>query len=127
MNDDIAKPTDHGFTYEVYLYVSIPLTWATLLKQAGENHYDHRCNFEAQRGVINGLYNCASPPSCPKRVSWSDLDLVTKVAEQLECHTQDHLLIRAIRRWLRETKDAIEHQRQLCVELPGSQGASDDA
>src|SRR5574341_1479416 len=53
-------------------------------------------------------------------VTWSDLDLTTKVAEQLEYHTQDHTLIRAIRSWLRETMDAIAHQRNACMELSGT-------
>lgn len=128
MNDTPAKPIDRGFEYEVRLCVSIPLSWASLLKEAAAHHYDHLCREIGKQGVINGLYNTAYDSEYPstRAVSWRDLDLITKVAEQLEYHTQDHLLIRAIRRWLRETKDAIEHQRVLCMELPGSRKLDDD-
>jgi len=117
-----GAPIQRGFTYEVHLNVSIPIAWATLLKQAAKHHYDYKCNEAGDHGVINGLYNTACDsewPSCYP-VTWSDLDLTTKVAEQLEYHTQDHGLVRAIRAWLRATMDAIAHQRTACMELPGS-------
>ena len=117
-----SSPIQKGFEYEVRLAVSIPLAWAKLLKESSKHHYDMRCNEAGHHGVINGLYNTACDSEWPStyRVSWSDLDLVTKVAEQLEYHTHDHELIGAIRTWLRVTKDAIEAQRELCVKLPGS-------
>ena len=117
-----STPIQRGFEYEVKLAVSIPLAWATLLKEASKHHYDLRCNEAGHHGVINGLFNTAQGSEWPSTypVTWSDLDLTTKVAEQLEYHTHDHVLIHAIRAWLRATMDAIEAQRQLCLKLPGS-------
>ena len=117
-------PIQRGFRYEVSLCVSIPLAWATLLKETSKHHYDLRCNEAGHHGVINGLHNTACDSEYPSSypVTWSDLDLTTKVAEQLEYHTNDHALIRAIRAWLRETMNAIAHQHKVCRELPGSSG-----
>ncbi len=118
------KPIRIGFHYEVRLAVSIPIAWATLLKAASKHHYDLRCNEAGHHGVINGLFNTAQGSEWPSNhpVTWSDLDLITKVAEQLEYHTNDHALIRAIRAWLRETMDAIERQRKVCYALPETSG-----
>ena len=115
-----ATPIQKGFEYEVRLAVSIPRAWATLLKESSKHHYDMRCNEAGHHGVVNGLYNTALDSEWPSTypVSWRDLDLVTKVAEQLECHTHDHEMIRAIRAWLRATKDTIEVQHELCAKLP---------
>jgi hypothetical protein len=121
-----VTPIQRGFRYEVSLYVSIPIAWATLLKESAKHHYDGRCKDAGHHGVINGLYNTAQGSEWAHvfPVTWSDLDLTTKVAEQLEYHTTDHALIRTIRTWLRETMDAIAHQRNACMELPGT--APDD-
>ena len=121
-------PIQRGFRYEVSLYVSIPLAWATVLKAASKHHYDHRCKAEGDHGVINGLFNTACDSEWPSiyPVTWSDLDITTKVAEQLEYHTTDHELVRAIRAWLRETKDAIANQRNACMELPGTRRPDDN-
>lgn len=115
-----SVPIQHGFEYEVKLAVSIPITWAILLKQAAQHHYDYKCRESGERGVVNALYNTAHDGEWPSNhpVTWSDLDRVTKIAEQLEHHTQDHVLVRAIRGWLRETMDAIARQRNACMELP---------
>ena len=117
-----TEPIQRGFEYEVRLAVSIPLAWAALLKAASKHHYDHRCNEAGRHGVINGLYNTACDSEYPSNypVTWRDLDLTTKVAEQLEYHTNDHVLVRAIRAWLRETMGAIARQRDACMKLPGS-------
>ena len=121
MSENVV-PIQRGFKYEVSLYVSIPLAWATLLKAASKHHYDSKCRATGDHGVVNALYNTAVDSEWPSDhpVTWSDLDLTTKVAEQLEHHTSDHALIRAIRKWLRETMDAIASQRNVCMELPGS-------
>lgn len=118
----MTAPIQRGFTYEVRLCVSIPVAWATLLKTAAKHHYDYKCRTAGDAGVVNGLYNTACDSEWPSvyPVAWSDLDLVTKVAEQLEYHTKDHELIRAIRAWLRASMDALEHQWRACTELPGS-------
>ena len=115
-------PTQHGFEYEVRLAVSIPRAWAALLKTSSKHHYDYKCRETGDHGTINGLYNTALDGEWPSTlaVSWRDLDLTTKVAEQLEHHTADHTLIREIRTWLRTTMAAISHQRGVCMELPGS-------
>lgn len=117
-----VAPISRGFTYEVRLNVSIPRAWAALLKESAKHHYDYKCNEAGHHGVVNGLFNTAVDSEWPSTfpVSWSDLDLVTKVAEQLEYHTPDHAVIRQIRAWLRETMGAIEHQRRACLELPGT-------
>lgn len=121
-NNSHGYPIQRGFKYEVRLYVSIPLVWATLLKNAAKHHYDYKCNEAGDHGVINGLFNTAQDGEFASifPVSWSDLDLITKVAEQLEYHTKDHVLIRVIRAWLRDTKNEIEHQHNVCVKLPGT-------
>lgn len=118
----VAVPIQRGFTYEVRLCVSIPIAWATLLKQAAKHHYDSRCNEAGDHGVINGLYNTAHDSEWPSYlpVTWSDLDLTAKVAEQLEYHATDRAAIRAIRTWLRESMDAIAQQHQACRALPGT-------
>lgn len=118
----MTKPIQRGFTYEVKLFVSIPKAWAELLKAASAHHYDYRCKEAGHHGVVNGLYNTANDGEWPSAfpVTWSDLDLVTKIAEQLEYHTHDHALIRAIRKWLRESMDAIAEQRGRCMALPGT-------
>ena len=123
-----TTPIQKVFEYEVRLAVSIPLAWATLLKEASKHHYDSRCKAAGDHGVVNGLYNTALDSEWPSTcaVTWRDLDLVTKIAEQLEHHTPDHVLIREIRAWLRATKDAIETQHQLCSKLPGSSRPSAD-
>jgi hypothetical protein len=115
-------PIHRGFVYEVRLAVSIPLAWATLLKESSKHHYDYKCRATGDHGTVNGLYNSALDGEWPSTVpvTWSDLDLTTKVAEQLEYHTANHALIRAIRAWLRETMDVIAHQRNVCMDLPGS-------
>ena len=112
-------PIQRGFEYEVRLAVSIPIAWATLLKEASKHHYDYKCRDTGKHGTVNGLYNTACDGEWPSTVavSWSDLDLTTKVAEQLEYHTTDHALIRAIREWLRKTMAAISHQRNACIRL----------
>ena len=118
-----AIPLHYGFEYEVRLAVSIPQAWAALLKQAAGQHYDDKCREAGERGVINGLYNTSiDGPLGPSTyaVSWRDLDLTTKVAEQIEHHTTDHVLVAAIRDWLRETMEAISKQRELCAQLAGS-------
>jgi hypothetical protein len=126
--DSIPKsPVQGGFRYEVQLEVAIPIAWAQLLKEAAKHHYDLRCNEAGHHGVINGLFNTAINDKfacfCP--VEWRDLDLITKVAEQLEYHTKNHALIREIRGWLRRSMDTIEEQHQRCDELPeSSQGKS---
>jgi hypothetical protein len=124
-----ATQIQRGFEYEVRLAVSIPLAWATLLKAASKHHYDARCNEAGHHGVVNGLFNTACDSEWPStyRASWRDLDLITKVAEQLEYHTNDHALIHSIRSWLRQTKDAIEKQHLACTELPGSAEKDGDA
>lgn len=118
----ITAPIQRGFTYEVRLHVSIPLAWAAMLKESAKHHYDYKCKAAGDHGVINGLYNTACDSEFPSTlpVTWSDLDLTAKVAEQLAYHTADRGLIRAIRAWLRETMDAISHQRAACMELPGT-------
>ena len=120
----VSTPIRRGFTYEVRLHVSIPIAWAVVLKDSAKHHYDYKCKAAGDHGVINGLYNTARdgefPSSIP--VTWSDLDLTTKVAEQLAYHTADHGLIRAIRAWLRETMGEISRQRAACMELPADAG-----
>ena len=118
-----STPIQRGFRYEVSLYVSIPLAWSTVLKAASKQHYDSRCRAEGDHGVINALYNTALDSEWPSiyPVTWSDLDITTKVAEQLEYHTTDHALIHAIRAWLRETMDTIARQRNVCMDLPGGE------
>jgi hypothetical protein len=121
-----GAPIQRGFEYEVRLAVSIPLAWATLLKESSKHHYDYKCRATGDHGTINGLYNTACNGEWPSTlaVSWSDLDLTTKVAEQLEHHTTDHTLIREIRAWLRSTMDAITRQRAACMELLGGRYTS---
>jgi len=117
-----VTPIQRGFKYEVRLYVSIPLAWAQLLKTVSRHHYDYRCRAEGDHGVINGLFNTACDSETPSiyPVTWADLDITAKVAEQLEYHTNDHTLIRAIWTWLRETQNAIMRQHAACMELPGT-------
>lgn len=115
----IVSPISRGFTHEVRMYVAIPRAWAHALKLASRHHYDGVCRMVGDAGVVNALYNTAlfadaeDPPS-PFPVSWRDLDTITKVAEQLEYHTNDHAMIAAIRRWLRESMDAIANERNRC-------------
>jgi hypothetical protein len=118
----MLHPKQYGFEYEVKLAVSIPLAWAALLKQAAEHHYDARCRESGDRGVVNALYNTAHDGEWPSNypVTFSDLNLLSKVAEQLHLHTNDHMLTVAIRAWLQDTMEAISRQRELCMKLPGS-------
>jgi hypothetical protein len=117
-----AAPAQYGFEYQVKLAVSVPLAWATLLKQAARHHYDARCREIGERGVVNALYNTALDGEFPSSypVSFSDLDLVSKVAEQLRHHTDDQMLALAIRAWLQDTMEVLSRQRELCMKLPGS-------
>lgn len=125
-NDSIPKPLHYGFEYEVKLAVSIPIAWAILLKEASKHHYDYRCREIGEHGVVNALYNTAHDGEWPSTyaVSFGDLNITAKVAEQLHHHTDDHALIVAIRGWINTTMDAIAHQRVACMELPGSAKAS---
>ena len=118
------RPVQFGFEYTVRLAVSIPLAWATLLKEASKHHYDYKCRESGECGVVNGLYNTSQggPLQSNYPVSFSDLDLVSKVAEQLHWHSKDGLLMLAIRAWLQDTMEALSKQRELCMELPGSAG-----
>lgn len=111
-----------GFEYEVRIAVKIPLVWAELLKLAAKHHYDYKCRESGERGVVNALYNTAQGGTfeCSRAVSWSDLDLVMKVAEQLRYHTKDFALIGTINKWIHETLGAIARQRRICMQLPGS-------
>ena len=128
MSTDRTLPIQRGFEYEVRLAVSIPLAWASLLKEASKHHYDYRCHATGNHGTVNGLYNTACDGEYPSTlaVTWSDLDLTTKVAEQLEYHSTDHTLIREIRTWLRATMAAITSQYNLCMKLPGSSRHNDE-
>jgi len=121
-NMEASAPKQYGFEYTVRLAVSIPLAWAELLKACAKHHYDYKCRESGDQGVVNGLYNTAQggPLESNFPVSWRDLDLVSKVAEQLHYHTKDHMLALRIRAWLQDTMEAIEKQRQLCMKLPGS-------
>lgn len=116
----MSEPLQFGFEYEIRLAVSIPIAWATLLKEAAKHHYDYKCREAGERGVVNALYNTAQGGELQSNypVTWRDLDLVTKVAEQLHHHTKDHALILAIRKWLHETQDTIVRQRTACEALP---------
>jgi len=126
-SQDPTAPVQDSFTYEVRLNVSIPIAWAQLLKEASKHHYDARCRALGDHGVINGLFNTARGTEWPSfyPVSHTDLNITTKVAEQLEYHTHDHALIRTIRSWLRETMRAIERQHKECMKLPGSESPHD--
>lgn len=115
-------PLQYGFEYQVSLAVKLPLAWAELLKQAAKHHYDYKCRESGERGTVNGLYNTAQggPLESTCAVTFSDLDLVSKVAEQLHHHTKDRMLVLAIHAWLRDSLEAISKQRALCMKLPGS-------
>jgi hypothetical protein len=117
-----AAPKQYGFEYTVRIAVSIPIAWATLLKEASKHHYDARCREIGEQGVVNGLYNTAYDGQWPSHypVSFSDLNIVSKVAEQLHWHTEDHMLAFTIRTWLRDTMQVLSKQRELCMQLPGS-------
>lgn len=105
-----AQPQTFGFEYEVRLAVSLPLAWTSLLKQVAAHHYDFMCREAGKQGIINGLHNTACDSEFPSsfRVAWRDLDLIAKVMEQANCHSNDTLLLAAIDQWLRETKGKIE-------------------
>jgi len=122
----MLHPKQYGFEYEVKLAVSIPLAWATLLKEAAKHHYDYKCRESGDRGVVNALYNTALDGEYPSNhpVSFSDLNLVSKVAEQVHHHTEDHMLALAIRAWLQDTMEAIAKQCEACMTLPGSTEAT---
>jgi hypothetical protein len=117
-----TSPRQYGFEYEVKLAVSIPLAWAELLKLAAEHHYDYKCRESGKSGVVNALYNTACDGQWPSNhpVTFGDLNLVSKVAEQVRHHTQDQMLALAIRAWLQDTMGALSKQRELCTKLPGS-------
>ena len=117
-----AAPIQYGFEYEVKLAVSIPMAWAELLKQAAKHHYDYKCRESGDRGAVNGLYNTSQggPLQSNRAVTFSDLDLVSKVAEQLHHHTKDRMLVLTIRAWLQDSLEAISKQRELCMKLPDS-------
>lgn len=121
-----AAPKQYGFEYTVRIAVSIPIAWATLLKEASKHHYDARCREIGEQGVVNGLYNTAYDGQWPSNypVSFSDLNIVSKVAEQLHWHTKDSALMFAIHTWLDETMSALSSQRDLCMKLPGSAEAA---
>jgi hypothetical protein len=72
--------------------------------------------------VVNALYNTACDGEYPSNhpVTFRDLNLVSKVAEQLHYHTEDHTLALTIRAWLQDTMEALAKQRELCMKLPGS-------
>ena len=117
-----AAPIQRGFEYTVRLAVAIPCAWAQLLKQAAEHHYDYKCRETGKQGVVNALCNTAVDGEWPSTypVSFSDLNLVSKVAEQLHHHTDDARLMLAIHVWLHDTMEALNKQRELCMTLPGS-------
>jgi hypothetical protein len=117
-----ASPLQYGFEYEVKLAVSIPMAWAVLLKEAAKHHYDYKCRESGDRGTVNGLFNTAQggPLQSSYAATFSDLDLVSKVAEQLHHHTKDRMLVLAIQAWLQDSLEAISKQRALCMKLPGS-------
>ena len=138
---ETTKPLQYGFEYEVRIAVSIPVAWAELLKEAAKHHYDYKCRESGERGVVNALYNTAQGgPFMRMRqedraadetdedllvgihhpVSFSDLNLVSKVAEQLRYHTEDHTLALTICAWMFDTMEALSKQRALCMTLPGS-------
>jgi hypothetical protein len=124
MSDKIkSDPVDRGFRYEVSLAVAIPTEWADLLKLCAKYHYDRRCRESGDGGVVNGLKNtaCDGPWSSVFHVTWSDLDLVTKVAEQLESHTSEHHVTLAIRSWLRTTMKKISDRHELIASLTDEQ------
>lgn len=118
----VTMPIQRGFEYTVRLAVSIPLAWAKLLKQAAEHHYDYKCRETGKQGVVNALCNIALDGEWPSTylVSFSDLNLVSKVAEQLHHYTDDHRLVLSIRAWLQDTMEAIVKQHEVCTRLPGS-------
>jgi hypothetical protein len=115
----VTAPIQLGFEYEVRLCVSIPLAWSSLLKLCAEHHYDYKCREAGKQGVVNALHNTALNGESPSHhpVSWRDLDLVSKVAEQIHHHTKDHVQILAIRGWLNTTMNAIVQRRRTCEQM----------
>jgi len=104
------------FDYEVYLVVSLPLTWTTLLKRVAANHYDYKCREAGTAGVINGLHNTACDGEFPStfRLAWRDLDLLTKVMEQACYHVstkEDTTVSVAIQAWIQLAKFDVEGRR----------------
>jgi len=112
------------FEYEVRLAVSLPSAWTTLLKQVAAHHYDYKCREAGACGVINGLHNTTCDSEFPSsyRVTWRDLDLITKVMEQADHHRDEAGVAPAIHQWLREAKDAIV-ERHAVIEKYFDQGA----
>lgn len=115
-----VQPKTFDFSYTVHLAVSIPLEWTMLLKQIAAQHYDDKCRDAGKRGVINGLHNTACDGEFPSslRVTWRDLDLITKVLEQAHYFPESTALAVAIGQWLRETKDKIEARLSALQEDP---------
>lgn len=118
----MTEPKTLGFEYKVRLAVSIPTAWTTLMKRVAAHHYDARCRESGKAGVINGLHNTVCDGEYPSsyRISWGDLDLITKVMEQASYHVKDDdelvAIERAIQAWLRSTKDAIEARHRAIEE-----------
>jgi hypothetical protein len=125
----VRAPTQIGFEYEICLCASIPLAWAALLKLCADHHYDYKCREAGKRGVVNALHNTALDGEFPSHhpVSWRDLDLVCKVAEQIHHHTEDLALILAIREWIDTAMDQIARRHRACEQTPpdGPAGPSD--
>jgi hypothetical protein len=107
------------FSYEVRLAVSLPRAWTTFLKRVASGHYDYKCREAGECGVINGLNNTTCDGEFPSsfRVTWRELDLITKVMEQARYHRDGDKadVAPAIHQWLRETKIAIE-ERHAAIE-----------
>lgn len=109
----MPEPKTIGFEYVVRLAVSLPRAWTSLLKRVAAGHYDYKCREAGTCGVINGLHNTTCDDEFPSNhpVSWSDLDLITKVMEQVRYHIEgdlDVVTAAAIQQWLIVTKIAIE-------------------
>jgi len=127
----MTEPKTLGFEYKVRLAVSLPIAWTTLMKRVAASHYDHWCRDSGKAGVINGLHNTVCDGEYPSShpVSWGDLDLITKVMEQVSYHIkspEDAVIAEAILRWLRATKDMIEERYRAIETHFDSKGRRED-
>ena len=124
----LVEPVSRDFEYVVRLAVAIPLAWATVLKAAGEQHYDRKCRAMAEHGVVSVLYNIAVfnedsenladrgswPSTCP--IDESDCDGMLKILEQTS--TVDSAVAGEIRAWLgRAMEQIVARHREISLEL----------
>lgn len=121
------SPKIGAFDYSVRVEISIPLSWAKILKTSAAHHYDYKCREAGESGVINGLYNVAMWNNDPATkttnhvVGWRECDTMQKVMEGAIGGEQE---IRELNEFLNEVRTRCHVRLEEIIKQDESRAAA---